>query len=202
MGDTPGIDVETTHQHPSGARVSVSDLNAWFAREILPLESALMQFLRRGWRNRNDVEDLCHDVFVHIYESASREIPHPARPFAFAVARNLLIDRIRRENIVSIEAVADMETLGISVDEPGPDRSAIARQELRRLQTALNGLPEKWRQTVVMRKIEGLSRPEIAARLGVAEATVSQYLAQGMAALADLFHTEAGDGPSDTGNTP
>ncbi len=196
MGDTS--DSEAAGLHPSGAGGSVADLNAWFAREILPLESALMQFLRRGWRNRNDVEDLCHDVFIHIYESAKREIPHPARPYAFTVARNLLIDRIRRENIVSIEAVADMETLGIMVDEPGPDRTVIARQELRRLQTALGRLPEKWRQTVVMRKIDGLSRPEIAARLGVAEPTVSQYLAQGMAALADLFHTD----PSDTEHTP
>ena len=40
-----------------------------------------------------------------------------------------------------------------------------------------------------MRKIEGLSRPEIAARLGVAEATVSQYLAQGMTRLLIFFIT-------------
>jgi DNA-directed RNA polymerase specialized sigma24 family protein len=49
-----------------------------------------------------------------------------------------------------------------------------------------------------MRKIEGLSRPEIAARLGVAEPTVSQYLAQGMTALADLFYND----PNDPAGTP
>lgn len=197
MGDTSDTG-ETAGPHLRDAPMSTPGVNEWFVREILPLETALMQFLRRGWRNSNDVEDLCHDVFVHIYEAASREIPHPPKPFAFAVARNLLIDRIRRENIVSIEAVADMETLGITVDEPGPDRTAIARQELRRLQTALHRLPDKWRKTVVMRKIEGLSRPEIAARLGVAEPTVSQYLAQGMTALADLFYND----PNDPAGTP
>lgn len=198
MGDTSDTGCETADLHLRDAGMSASGVNEWFVREILPLETALMQFLRRGWRNSNDVEDLCHDVFVHIYEAAKREIPHPAKPFAFAVARNLLIDRIRRENIVAIEAVADMETLGITVDEPGPDRTAIARQELRRLQAALNRLPDKWRETVVMRKIEGLSRPQIAERLGVAEPTVSQYLAQGMAALADFFSND----PTDTGGTP
>jgi len=198
MGDTSDTGCETADLHLRDAGMSASGVNEWFVREILPLETALMQFLRRGWRNSNDVEDLCHDVFVHIYEAAKREIPHPARPFAFAVARNLLIDRIRRENIVSIEAVADMETLGITVDEPGPDRTAIARQELRRLQAALSRLPDKWRETVVMRKIEGLSRPQIAQRLGVAEPTVSQYLAQGMAALADYFTND----PTDAGGTP
>ncbi|HVP83828.1 MAG TPA: sigma-70 family RNA polymerase sigma factor [Rhizomicrobium sp.] len=198
MGDTSDTGCETADLHLRDAGMSASGVNEWFVREILPLETALMQFLRRGWRNSNDVEDLCHDVFVHIYEAARREIPHPAKPFAFAVARNLLIDRIRRENIVAIEAVADMETLGITIDEPGPDRTAIARQELRRLQAALNRLPDKWRETVVMRKIDGLSRPQIAERLGVAEPTVSQYLAQGMTALADFFSND----PTDTGGTP
>ena len=190
MGDTPDTG-ETGAPHLRDAPMTTPGVNEWFVREILPLETALMQFLRRGWRNSNDVEDLCHDVFVHIYEAASREIPHPPKPFAFAVARNLLIDRIRRENIVSIEAVADMETLGITVDEPGPDRTAIARQELRRLQTALHRLPDKWRETVVMRKIEGMSRREIAQRLGVSEKTVEKQLTQGVRALADILYGES-----------
>lgn len=198
MADTPDTGLENTDLRRRDAAMAASDVNAWFIREVLPLENALMQFLRRGWRSSNDIEDLCHDVFVHIYEAAHREIPDPAKPFVFAVARNLLIDRIRRENVVSIEAVADMEMLGIVVDEPGPDHSAIARQELRQLQAALNRLPQNQRDTVVMRKIEGLSRPEIAARLGVAEATVSQYLAHGMTALVDLFYRD----PSDTGSEP
>ena len=198
MADTPDIGFENADLRRHDAVMTTSDVNAWFIREVLPLETALTQFLRRGWRSSNDVEDLCHDVFVHVYEAAQRELPDPAKPFVFAVARNLLIDRIRRENVVSIEAVADMEMLGIIVDEPGPDRSAIARQELRRLQAALNRLPQQQRDTVVMRKIEGLSRPEIAARLGVAEATVSQYLAQGMTALVDLFYHD----PSDAGDEP
>lgn len=187
MADLSDTGFKNADLRRHGAVMAASDVDAWFIREVLPLEAALMQFLRRGWRSNNDIEDLCHDVFVHIYEAAQREIPNPAKSFVFATARNLLIDRIRRENVVSIEAVADMEALGAAADEPGPDRSAIARQELRRLQTALDRLPRQQRETIVMRKIEGLSRPEIAARLGVAEATVSQYLAQGMTALADLF---------------
>jgi RNA polymerase sigma factor (sigma-70 family) len=117
-------------------------------------------------------------------------MPVPAKAFVFATARNLLIDRVRKENIVPIEAMADLDTLGIALDEPGPDRSAIARQELRRLQAALDQLPPRQREAVLMRKIEGLSRPEIAAHMGIAEATVSVHLATGMAALADFFHSE------------
>ena len=111
----------------------------------------------------------------------------------FAVARNLLINTARRAHVVSTDAVADHDALGIAVDEPGPDRTVMARQELHQLQSALERLPERWRDVVMMRKVEGLSRREIALRLGIAEPTVSQHLAAGMAALANLFHDEAAE---------
>jgi len=176
----------------AGSPMTVPDAKAWFVREVLPLEPALMQFFRRSWRNKSDVEDMCHDVYVRVYEAACKEIPIPARPFVFSVARNLLINRVRREHIVSIDAVADLDTLGIALDEPGPDRSAMARQDLQRLQDALDKLPPRCREAVVMRKIEGLGRREIAARMGIAEATVAEYLAIGIDALADLLHGEGG----------
>ena len=167
--------------------------NAWFVREILPLEGLLLKFLRRGWRNESDIRDLCQDVYVEVYEAAKIEIPKSPKAFIFAVARNILVERVRREQIVSIEAVADFETLGLTADEPGPDRTAIARQELRKLQVALDRMPKRWHEVVVMRRVQGMSRTEIALRLGIAEATVSQHLAAGMGALANLFHDNSAD---------
>jgi RNA polymerase sigma factor (sigma-70 family) len=190
MADTPETNREGGDLRRNDAVMTASGVNEWFVREVLPLEAMLMQFLRRGWRNSADIKDLCQDVYVRVYEAAQKEIPDPAKPFVFATARNLLIDRIRKEHVVSIEAVAEPDALGIALDEPGPDRSAMGRQELRRLQSALDRLPPRWRDAVVMRRIEGLSRPEIAARMGIAEPTVSQHLAAGMAALADFFHSE------------
>lgn len=176
----------------------VSEVDDWFVREVLPLETSLRKFLRRGWRNEADIRDLCQDVYVAVYEAASREIPASARAFVFAVARNVLADRVRRAQIVPIEAVADLEELGLSADEPGPERAAMARQDLRKLQAALDRLPERWREVVVMRKVQGLSLAEIVARLGIAERTVSQHLTLGIAALANVFH----DDPTDQGDKP
>jgi RNA polymerase sigma factor (sigma-70 family) len=176
----------------------VDGLQEWFIREVLPLEAALMQFLRGGWRSKSDTEDLCQDVYVRVCEAARKEIPRPVKPFVFAVARNHLINRVRRDQIVSIEVVADLDTLGIAVDEPGPDRSVMARQELKKLQIALDRLPRRCREAVVLRKIDGLSYREIAARMGISEDTVSEYLSSGMVALADLLHGE----PLAAGNRP
>jgi RNA polymerase sigma factor (sigma-70 family) len=190
MTEVPDIKSDTA-ETASGLVSAGSKVCVWFVGEVLPLEGLLLKFLRRGWRNEGDIKDLCQDVYVEVYEAAMNEIPASAKAFVFAVARNILVDRIRREQIVSIEAVADLETLGLAAEEPPQDRTAIARQELRRLQTALDRMPNRWRDAVVMRKIQELSRPEIATRLGIAEATVSQHLAAGMTALTNLFHDDS-----------
>src|ERR1044072_50302 len=145
-----------------GAAMNTSELDAWFEREVLPLEAALMQYLQHNWRNKSDIADLRQDIYVQVYEAAHKELPESPRAFLFATARHLLIRRMRREQIVPIEAVADFDALGAAIDAPGPESNAIARDELRRLQAALDRLPPRTRQAFVMRQVDGLSHREIA----------------------------------------
>src|SRR3546814_15886254 len=72
-------------------------LKAWFLREILPLEPAVMRFIRRNWRTEADVVDLRQENYVRIYESACQRLPLNPKPFLFATARNHLIHHCRRE---------------------------------------------------------------------------------------------------------
>jgi RNA polymerase sigma-70 factor (ECF subfamily) len=104
----------------------------------------------------------------------------------------VLITRGRREHVVPIETVADLDLLGIAADEPGPDRNVLARDELRRVRDAVEQLPPRYREVVLLRRVEGLPRREIAQRLGLAEATVAEYLAKAMAALARLLYRDKG----------
>jgi len=193
MVDSPDTRRPGAGPPPSGVAMSASDAEVWFIREVLPLEAALMQFLRRSWRNQNDIDDLCQDIYARVFEAASERIPQPTKPFVFATARNLLIDRARREHIVSFEAVADLDALGVAIDEPGPDRTIIAREELRRLQGALERLPKPYRDALLMKKVEGLSRKEIAQRMGVDENAVKHNIANAMYALADFVYGDRAD---------
>jgi len=162
-------------------------LDAWFLGEVLPLEPALMRFLRRNWRNDSDVADLRQELYVRLYDAARTALPLQTRPFVFTAARNLLISHARRARVVSIEVVADLEALDVMADSVTPERNVEARDELRRLQAGLDRLPPRCREVVMLRRIAGLSQKEAAAQMGVSEDTVEKQMVYGMRALIDFM---------------
>jgi len=193
MTGTADNNREGKPQRMPGAAMTEPELDAWFVREVLPLEASLMQFLSRNWQDKSEVEDFCQDVYVKVYETARNDPPKSVRPFVFAIARNLLIDRVRRAQIVPIETAVDLEAMNIAAEEPGAERSAIARDELRNVQTALDHLPRRCREAVMLRKVEGLSLREIAARMGISQNTVHAHLVEGSALLADILYGQKGE---------
>lgn len=198
MAETPETDCESVNLRSPSERMSIADVQAWFVREVLPLEPILMQYLHHNWRNKSELGDLRQEVYVHVCEAAQRNFPEKTKAFVLTTARNLLINRTKRARVVPIESAADVDALGIAMDEPGADRIVIAREELRRLTLALDRLPARCKEAVVLGRIEGLSRREIAQRMDIAEDTVRQHLIRGMRLLTDLLH---GD-PSDPGKLP
>jgi len=164
-----------------------TDLDDWFVREVLPLEGALMRYLRRNWRDATELPDLRQEVYVRLYEAARKGLPDAVSPFLFATARNLLIDRARRAQIVSIETWADLEVSEMAADDLSPERHASGRSELQLLQEALDELPARCREVVQLRKIDGMSQREVAAHMGIQEDTVEKQIAKGMRALADAL---------------
>ncbi|HTO40868.1 MAG TPA: RNA polymerase sigma factor [Rhizomicrobium sp.] len=193
MVDKVDSNNEGASKRTSGARVSTAEVDAWFAREVLPLEAMLMQFLQQNWRNASDVPDLRQDVYARVYQAACDGLPERPKQYVFATARNLLINRVRQGQVVPIEAASDLEALEIAADAPGPEQTAIARDELRHLQAALDRLPPRARQVILLRRVEGLSRAQIAQRMGITEGTVSQHLEHGIRALVEIL---GGDPPS------
>jgi RNA polymerase sigma factor (sigma-70 family) len=158
-------------------------IDEWFMREVLPLEPILTRFLRRNWRNESEILDLRQETYARVYDAARRERPILAKPFLFQVARNLIIDRLRQQNVVSLEAIADFDWLNVSDDKPSSEAYVAARQELRLLQAALDTLPPRCREVVILRKVEELSQKEVAKRLNITVETVENHVANGMRLL-------------------
>ncbi len=173
-----------------GDPLSARDITAWFVREVLPLEPILTQYLHHNWRNRSDIVDLRQEVYARVCLSAQTQIPDHARRFVLTTARNLLINKLRDAHVVPIEAIADIDALEVAMDEPGPDQIAIARDELRRLQAALDQLPQRCREAMVLAHIEGLAGHEIAERMNISPSMVSAHLNNGLRLLANIMYGE------------
>lgn len=173
--------------------VSAAEVSDWFVREVLPLEAILMHFLQHNWHNQSDIADLRQEVYVRLFEAAQHQIPDHTKRFVLTTARNLLIDRVRRDQVVPIEAIADVDALSLAADAPLADRTVMAREELRRLQDALDRLPLRCREAVVYAHIDGLTGQQIAQRMGISEAAVSKHLARGLFQLTDILYGESAE---------
>lgn len=168
-------------------------LNDWFAREILAHEAALVRYLARTWPHRGDLHDLRQETYMRVYEAAKRTRPHSPKSFLFATARHLMADRIRRNRIVSMQAVGDLDALNVPVEEVSPEQQAHTRQELVQLARAFGALPPKCREVVWLRRVDELTQKEVATRLNISEKTVESHVVKGTRLLADmLFGRKAG----------
>src|SRR5687768_2317924 len=104
-----------------------SALDEWFETKILCYEEDLTRLLRRLWNHSIDIVDLRQDVYIRVYESASTIIPGQERAFLMATAKHLVLDRLRRERIVSIDYVQDFDASYVLVDEVSTERRVSAR---------------------------------------------------------------------------
>ena len=122
-----------------------------------------------------DAEDLLHDVFVR----AMRLLPNLRDPAAFgswlaAMARNLAVDHHRRSRR-TIEA----DDRNCDVGHSNTSDHAEAERAMRTLRL----LPPAYRETLILRLVEGMTGPEIAARTGLTPESVRVNLCRGMKLL-------------------
>jgi len=170
---------------PTDKLVEDDVLNAWFVREVLPLERALTDYVRRNWRVAEDVPELRQDIYEQALIGARRELPSNTRAYVYTLARNHLINRAKRARIVSFEIVADLDSESFDLDMFETERALTARDELRHAKAGIDKLPPRCREVIRLRKLDGLSTQEAAAALGVSTETIRQQLKYGMKALID-----------------
>ena len=160
------------------------EFETWFVHAILPHQAALTRYLKRMCRSLDDVPDLRQETYIRVCESATRSRPRFPRTFLFATARNLVIDKARRDRVVSFLYTQDGISLDLSIDELTPERRLAARQDLQQLTRAFEALPQKTRSVIWLRRVAGLSQREVAASLGMEESALEGRMSRGMRSLA------------------
>ncbi|MEM7723835.1 MAG: RNA polymerase sigma factor [Pseudomonadota bacterium] len=132
--------------------------------------------------DRAEAEDIAQEAMLRLWRAAAdwrADGPATVSTWLHRVVANLTVDRLRRSG--RARALED-------ADDPADDApGALARLQdgdrMAALDAALARLPDRQRQAVVLRHIEGLSNPEIAEVLGVGVEAVESLTARGKRAL-------------------
>lgn len=165
----------------------VADQARWFSEEVHAHDTSLKLYLRGSFPAIRDVDDVVQESYLRIWRARADRPIQCARAFLFRVARNMAIDLLNRERISPLVSVKDLDALPVVDDRPNAAASASAQEELRLLARAIDSLPARCREIVVLRRIKNLSQKEIALRLGIAEATVEVQVVRGVKRCGDYL---------------
>ncbi len=147
----------------------------------LRLTPRVLSFAARMLGDRAEAEDVTQEAMLRLWRIAAewRRGEAQVSTWLYRVASNLCTDRLRRRRGVALDQIAEPED-----DRPGADEGLMEADRARALEDALALLPERQRQAVVLRHLEGLSNPEIAAVMEIGVEAVESLLARGKRMLA------------------
>ena len=132
----------------------------------------LRNYMTREGVDFATAEDLAQETLFAVWRKAGMYSCEKGTPetWMLTIARNLRIDRLRREG--SWQQLPDDTAETVYSEEPAPDDAACGRQRQERVQRVLTGLPAEQREVIALAFIDGLSHNEIARQLALPLGTV------------------------------
>lgn len=131
----------------------------------------------------DEANDLVQDVFLSALRALDRlEDPTRLGAWLLTIARNRARDALReRGRSIPIDATAAPEAHAAPHEHSAP--GAGDETQARAVLAAIRSLPESYRETLVLRLVEGFTGPEISARTGLTHGSVRVNLHRGMKLL-------------------
>jgi RNA polymerase sigma factor (sigma-70 family) len=164
--------------------MGVSDDRAmWLAEHVLPFEPGLRAWLARRRVLDLEVDDIVQETYALLAALPSVAHIRNSRTYFYSVAQSIILRHLRHERVVSIEAMADIERLGIYSDEPSPEEALSHVQELRGIAQLIAALPDRCREAFTLRRIHGLAQRDVAQKMQVSEGTVEKHIGRALKIL-------------------
>lgn len=134
----------------------------------------LVNYIHRRIENREDANDMAQDTFVKLIDYKQMLRPETVKSFIFTIARNLVIDYIRRQYRKQ-EVSANMYEFSREFQETS--ESQMYADDILRLENGmLMTLPKQRKLIYTMDRFEDKSADEIAAELKISKRTVESHL--------------------------
>lgn len=173
--------------------------NTRFANVVLPYLDDAYALARWVLGNRADAEDVVQDACLRALRGISGFSGANGRAWTLAIVRNAAYDWLRKnrpaaivpvEDLEKVERVASRDNAAVAPAQDDPETALIARADELRLQAAIEGLPAVFRETLVLRDVQGLGYREIAEITGVPIGTVMSRLARARDRLIETLGAE------------
>jgi RNA polymerase sigma-70 factor (ECF subfamily) len=166
-------------------RAAIAGDEAAYRRLLADLSYALRGVVRRGFAGvgvaRDEVEDVVQDVLLAIHlKRHTWDSTMPLTPWVLAIARNKMIDDLRRRGRRP-EVAVDLTQFDIEGED---QQASIDAHDVSRV---LSGLSERNREIVQAISLDGHSARDVADRLGMTEVAVRVALHRSLKALADTY---------------
>jgi RNA polymerase sigma-70 factor (ECF subfamily) len=169
--------------HRNGERRAA--LAGWVAREVLPHEPHVRQWLRRSGTAAEDADEIIQEAYCRIAMLDAVDHIDNGHAYFFSIVRNLLVRRLKRQRIVPLETIAEVDAW--HDDRPSPEQMAAGRMDYAKVLNLIARLPERCRRIVQLRKIEGWSQRRIAEHLGTTEKAVEKQVWLGVRTLREAW---------------
>ncbi len=164
-----------------------TEQSRWFSLEVQPHEPALRAYLQARFPLLRDSDDIIQETYSRLLrEKDAGRIRH-ARALMFTVARNAALDFFRRRRHSQTESITHFAVDNVVEESPHAAEAISQQQELEILSAAMQTLPNRCRQVIMLRYLKGCSYKEIATMLGVSAETVKTHMAKGVKLCADYF---------------
>ena len=136
----------------------------------------LQGWLRKKVGNAFDAADLAQSTFLKVLGAKGLDQLQEPRAYLTTIARNLLINQVRRRAIEHdyLDALAAMP----EPVAPPPEVRLMVLETLVEIDRRLGRLPALAKQAFLLAQLEGLGHGEIAAELGISISTVKRHLAK------------------------
>jgi len=159
----------------------------WLTINFLPHEAELRCMLRRVCVSPAEIDDVIQETCYRILIMPDLGHVRSPKPFVFRTAKNIVLDRIRRDAVVSIETMANLDELEIADTAPLPDRVVFAREELKWVFGLISNLPDRCKSVFRARRVHGMSQNETAETLGLTDSVVEHEMMRGMRLMSEMI---------------
>lgn len=159
----------------------------WLTINFLPHEAELRRMLRRVCTGPAEIDDVVQETCCRILSMASLDAIRDPKPFVFRAAKNIVLDRIKRDAVVRIDTMANLDELDIADTAPTPERVVFARSELSWVIGLVAKLPDRCKSVFRARRIQGMSQQETADALGLTDGVVEHEMMKGMRLMSEMI---------------